>query len=110
MSDAFFEALKNLEIHVSSPLEYRLYYDPESGQPLFYSSTSEAGTYIVVDQQTYNEGDYHIVVKDGKITKLNSIKSYKKIVPSKNGTSTRRDNVMIIAEQGQQWALKNYED
>ena len=41
MSDAFFQALKNLPEQKPVEFEYRLYYDPESGEPLFYTSRDE---------------------------------------------------------------------
>ena len=110
MSDAFFEALKSISQPQPAELEYRLYYDPESGEPLFYTSTDEPGTYIVVDKTTYNIGNYHCVVKDGKIFNLNTVGAYRKLVPSDTGVTTHTDNVMIITETGKNWAIKTYEN
>ena len=110
MSDAFFEALKSLQSPSTFKKQYRLYYDPDSGEPLFYTSDDEPGTYIVVDKKTYNIGNYHCVVKDNKIVNLNIVGAYRKLVPGNSGVTTHRDNVMIVAEQGQQWAIKVYEN
>lgn len=110
MSEAFFKAYKSLPLQQPVELEYRLYYDSESGEPLFYTSTDEPGTYIIVDKKTYNIGNYHCVVKDGKIINLNVVGAYRKLVPNNKGVVTRTDNVMIIAETGQNWAVKIYEN
>jgi len=110
MSDAFFEALKGLEPQKTVHPEYRLYYDKNSGEPLFYSMENEPGTYIVVDQQTYSIGNYHCVVKDGKIINLNTVGAYRKLIPSDTGTTTHPDNIMIIAKTGTHWKTKTYEN
>lgn len=110
MSDAFFQALQSLPQQEKTELEYRLYYNPESGEPLFYTSTDEPGTYIVVDKNTYNTGNYHCIVKDDKIINLNIVGAYRKLVPSDTGATTHTDNVMIVTETGQNWAIKIYEN
>ena len=110
MSDAFFQALQSLQPHETVEREYRLYYDSDSGEPLFYTSTDEPGTYIVVDKQTYDISNYHCVVKDGKIINLNTVGAYRKLVPSITGVTTHMDNVMIVTETGQNWAIKTYEN
>ena len=110
MSDAFFQALNSLKPQERIELEYRLYYDLESGSPLFYTSTDEPGTYVVVDKETYDISNYHCIVKDHKIINLNIVHAYCKLVPSDSGVTTHRNNVMILTEQGQQWALKTYEN
>ena len=110
MSDAFFQALQSLQPQETVEREYRLYYDSESGNPLFYTGTDEPGTYIVVDKQTYDISNYHCVVKDGKIINLNTVGAYRKLVPSDTGVTTHTDNVMIVTETGQNWAIKTYEN
>ena len=110
MSDAFFQALQSLQPQETVEREYRLYYDSESGNTLFYTGTDEPGTYIVVDKQTYDISNYHCVVKDGKIINLNTVGAYRKLVPSDTGVTTHTDNVMIVTETGQNWAIKTYEN
>ena len=109
MSDAFFQALQSLQPQEIVEREYRLYYDNESGEPLFYTSTDEPGTYIVVDKDIYSIGNYHCIVKDKKIVNLNIVGAYHKLVPSNTGVTTHKDNVMIITETGKSWAIKTYE-
>jgi len=110
MSDAFFEALENLPEQKITSAEYRLYYEPESGTPLFYSMEDEPGTYIVVDKNTYNQGNYHCTVEKGKIINYNTISNYRKLVPSDTGFTTHIENIMIPTETGKNWAIKTYED
>ena len=110
MSDAFFQALQSLQPQETVEREYRLYYEPETGEPLFYTSDDEPGTYIVIDKETYDISNYHCVVKDNKIVNLNIVGAYRKLVPGNSGVTTHRDNVMIIAETGKKWATKTYEN
>jgi len=110
MSDAFFQALQSLQPQDTVEREYRLYYDPETSEPLFYTSTDEPGTYIVVDKKTYDISNYHCTVKDGKIINLNTVGAYRKLVPSDTGVTTHTNNVMIVTETGQNWATKTYEN
>lgn len=110
MSDAFFEALKNLPEQEVTTAEYRLYYEPESGTPLFYSMDDEPGTYIVVDKKTYNQGNYHCTVANGKIINLNTIGNCRKLVPSDSGIGTHPANIMIVSKKGKYWKLKTYEN
>lgn len=110
MSNAFFEALKNLKPRKSTELEYRLYYDPDTGNPLFYTSTHESGTYIVIDKQTYDTSNYHCIIKSGKIINLTTTRVYSKLVPSDTGITTHTENVMIVTETGKNWAIKTYEN
>jgi hypothetical protein len=110
MSDAFFEALKSLQSPSTVEKQYRLYYEPDTGEPLFYTSDDEPGTYIVIDKETYDISNYHCVVKDNKIVNLNIVGAYRKLVPGNSGVTTHKENVMIVAEQGQQWTTKVYEN
>ena len=110
MSDAFFQALRHLPAQEIQKFEYRLYYEPDSGAPLFYSMEDESGTYIVVDKKTYNQSNYHCRVEKGKIINFNTVGNYRKLVPSDTGVTTHIDNVMILTETGQNWAMKTYEN
>jgi len=110
MSDAFFEALKNLPVQDKTEPEYRLYYDPASGTPLFYSMEDVSGTYITVDKSIYNQGNYHCRVDKGRIIDLNITGTYRKLVPAESGTITHPTNVMIIDNKGTRWKLRTYED
>lgn len=109
----FWQALESVNMtQTEHDLEYRLYYDPENGDPLFYTGTDEPGTYVVVDKKTYDVSNYHCRVEAGKILNLIETGKYKKLVPACNvtTTTTHKDNVMIVTETGSFWNLKTYED
>ena len=110
MSDAFFKALKTIKQQEPVEPEYRLYYDPDSGHPLFYTMEREPGTYIRVDKKTYDASNYHCTVEKNKIVNWNTTGKYKKLVPAQNGTTTHPHNVMLVSDIGQAWKIKIYED
>jgi hypothetical protein len=92
-------------------IEYRLYYNKETGKPLFYSmdAQTEGEDYINISKEQYDEGRYDLVVRNGTIENLIDAVSWSKLVPSDSGISCRADNVMIVdAEGDKKWALKTY--
>ena len=76
-------------------IEYRLYYNEETGEPLFYSMSEEDGCFIVIDHKTYSFSRYDIKVKNGEIIDIpaNEVRKYK---PSNAGTACHATNIMII--------------
>jgi len=107
----FWQALEQADqITPVESVEYRLYYDLDSGAPLFYTMQDETGNYIVIDQETYTQSRYDIQVKDGKIKK-NTLESTGKLAPAEAGTRTHNTDITIITtdEQSTQWKLKTYE-
>jgi len=92
-------------------LEYRLYYD-ERGAPLFYSTEKLEGQYIVVDRQTYINGDKHIRVLDGKITRIKTTYG-KKLAPALQGQPCDPRDICVIVEDPNKpvlnWAVKHEE-
>ena len=51
-------------------LEYRLYYDKNTGDPLFFSMTDEPGEYIIVTKEDYEEAAInYIQVVDNKLVR-----------------------------------------
>lgn len=105
-----------LEQHTSaektaSDAEYRLYYN-DQGEPLFYTMETLAGNYLVIDQETYAEGNYAVRVVDGKIRKP-ALNCVIKLVPSSDtGTLCLSNDVSIISNSttGQHWKLKTHEN
>ena len=90
--------------------EYRLYYNKETGEPLFYSMEGQHdGNYITVTQKQHSEGRYDILVLKGKIVRQNDAVSWTKLVPSETGTRCRADNVMIVDNNSDiKWTSKTY--
>ena len=89
--------------------EYRLYYNKETGQPLFYSMEELDGDYIKVTQEQHSQGRYDILVRKGKIVRQNDSVSWTKLAPSETGTKCRADNVMIVDNNSDiKWTSKTY--
>ena len=92
-------------------IEYRLYYNKETCEPLYYTMEDKSqGDYIVVSKEQYTEGRYDIRVRNGIIEKLVDAVIWTKLVPDQEGSiSTRTDNVMIVDQDGSaRWKLKTY--
>ena len=91
--------------------EYRLYYNKETYEPLFYTMDDKSqGDYIVVSKEQYTEGRYDVRIRNGTIEKLVDAEIWTKLVPNQDGlTTTRADNIMIVDQEGPtKWKLKTY--
>ena len=106
---AVFEKFFNTPI-IKVDYEYRLYYNEVTGEPLFYSMENHPeGSFIIVTHTQYTEGRYDLLIRNGMIEKLIDSTNWSKLVPSKEGVSTRQDNVMIVDQDGPaKWMLKTY--
>jgi len=107
----FWQALETVDqTQQSFELEYRLYYNEKTGEPVFYTTQDEPGTYLVVDKQIYEESRYDICVKNGKIKRIN-YESLGKLVPSGNGVATHYTDITIVSKTNQSvyWKTKTYE-
>ena len=94
-----------------APIFYRLYYDPVTGRALFYSMEDVPGTYIEIDQETYNLNKSRVRVVNGKIEEIN-VEVSEKLVPSDNGTACDPWSVAVEVDPNKshkRWSLKVYE-
>ena len=67
MSTSFWEAVSTLEIEQPKPIYFRVYYDVETNQPLFFSTENLPGNYIDITKEEYNTFRLeYLVIKDGK--------------------------------------------
>ena len=67
----------------------------------------EQGNYITIDKQTYTEGRFDVRVEQGKLIQPSKM-TYKKLVPSDDGTKTTTYDLSIIGP-GRYWKIKYYE-
>ncbi len=94
----------------AKPLEYRLYYDSTTGDPLFYSTDEFDKPYIVLTQQVYNKYDHNVFVKDEKLHYRNMQTHTLKVVPDPHGHwhshPTHVEILVPITDEGKKWNLK----
>lgn len=96
------------------PPEFRLYYDKETGNVLFYTCEKPEGTYIVVDNITFACARHDIKVIDGRISTVKSECIVNKLVPGDTGITCLKEDVSIIVAEKtdletQTWKLGLYE-
>jgi len=104
----FYDALDILDDQFEKPkVFFRLYYDIETGGPLFYSMEDKPGDYITITAKEFAELRLDITVKDGKINRLRST-SIGKLVPAHFGHGTTKDDITIVGDE-QYWEMKTYE-
>ena len=103
----FFDALKLLDDVPAVKQEFRLYFDIETSEPLFYTMDDECGDYIVITKEEFAECRYDVIIVDGKIKRITGI-SIGKLVPSTIGYGTSENDISIIGNE-QYWSLKTYE-
>ena len=79
---------------------YRLYHDDE-GHPLFYSMEDLPGNYIEIDRETYSLSSSDVRVVDGKLRKLDKIRSVSKLRPNTDGTPCDPRDICIVVRVDQ---------
>ena len=90
-------------------VEYRLYYNDTTGEPLFYSTDEHYDqSYIVLKQEQYTLYDHNVFVKDGVLHKKNLETQTNKLVHSNDqGWQSHPDNIEVLgAHKGTRWRLK----
>lgn len=114
----FFKALESRTPIEKIEHEFRLYYDKETGKPLFYSMDDKEGDYVIVDKDTYAESPMSIRVVDGRIKKY-TFRDISKLVLGRDITDNQNkwtvnchvDDISVVTtEGGTNWSFKQYED
>lgn len=99
------------DVPESKPLFYRLYHD-DQGHPIVYSMEDLPGTYIEVDQDTYNQNNYHVRVIAGQLKKLERSSPISKLKPGSEGIACHPQDVCVIVDSIQahmKWSI-HHED
>ena len=88
-------------------VEYRLYYNNETGEPIEYSNENLSGDYIVVTKEQYAAGRHDVIVKDKAIVPVEELRYTRKLVPSSSGTACHESNVLIVDKASTtRWKIK----
>ena len=104
----FWQAIEHHQGHVPrKSYEYRLYHH-EDGSVRCYSTQELEGDYVVIDQDTFAQHRYDVIVRDGRVYNPHRVKQHRKLVPSSTGTETSADDVTVIG-QGQHWEMRYYD-
>jgi len=105
----FFKAIENLKPSKTVVHEYKLYYNKENGEPLFYSMDCVDGDFVIVDKKTYSEGRYDVYVEGGKLFKK-TFKDISKLTQHGNETICHRDDISVVSDNGVAWSLRIYDN
>jgi len=106
--EEFYGALANMP--EPKPVFYRLYHDAQ-GVPLFYSMEDLPGTYIEIDQETWQRNASNVRVRNGRLVTMTWY-SGAKLVPSESGTPCAPTDVaIVVSDQGPhiKWSRQTYE-
>ncbi len=106
----FFKALSNRTPITPDTLEYRLYYDKESGDPLFYSTEDKEGEYIIIDRLQYIASNYGCCIEKGKLV-IKTPSNIFKLVHGTTGTECHKNDITLITKTNSQcWKFRLYEE
>lgn len=109
--DEFLKAYAGIEWPGPIVIEYRIYYDVETGRVIDYTNEQRPGTFIKVDRETFARHRFDCVVKDGKL--VFPREPLGKLVPAGKGTVCHVRDITIIVDESQphqRWTMKTYED
>lgn len=107
----FLAALAAFQPQSPVAIEYRIYYDRDSGQVLNYTNDDVPGDYIVVDKDTFARHRFDCLIRDGKIVPYRL--PIGKLVPSESGVACDPEDITVISVDGsssQHWRMRTYED
>lgn len=108
--DEFWKAVAEVNWSKPPEIEYRIYYDAETGQILDYTTESRSGDFIVVDRETFARHRFEPKVKNGTLTWPTAARS--KLTPADSGTACHPQDITILCDSdiAQHWKIKIYED
>jgi hypothetical protein len=109
MATEFEMALAMVANPVPQPLEYRVYYDADTGTVVSISMEDQPGTYITVTREEFMAVNLaNHVVKDGKLTMVDHrIHSVLKLKKTPQGEFvTLKNNIAFVATQGDHYGIR----
>ena len=109
-NNAFLSALAGLKSVNPKEVEFRIYYDKDSGEILNYTNEDLPGEYILVDKETFARHRFDCLIRNGKIIPYRL--PLAKLIPSDHGVACVPGDVTILADSetsAQFWRIKTYE-
>lgn len=109
--DEFAKALAAMSWPKPREIEYRIYYDPESGQILNYTNDDLPGNYIIVDKETFAKHRFDVKVKQGRLVSL--LPTIGRLVPSDDGISCHPEDITLVVDASQphiKWKFQHEKD
>ena len=109
--DEFLKAWAAMQITKPADIEFRIYYDPKTGNILNYTNDQIPGDYILVDNKTFHNHRFDLRVKDGKLVDLPA--PIGKLRPSESGTPCEPDDITIVTTDLTRavfWEMHNYDN
>ena len=96
---------------IKKPIEFRVYYDADTGKILDYTTDDLPGNYIIVEREVFHQHRFDWTVKHGKMTAPKNVIG--KLRPDSNGTSCDPQDITVIVSPSQpniKWNIHTYED
>jgi hypothetical protein len=110
----FLKAWAELELSAAQPkpiIEYRIYYDSDSGVILDYTNEIREGTYLTVDRETFIKHQFNLKVKNGKLIGIKP--TVGKLVPGAEGVACHPNDITIVVDPTSPstfWNNQTYDD
>lgn len=107
--DEFWKAVAEIDWTPPALPEYRVYYDPATGDIIEYTTEHRGGEFIVVDRETFACNRFEPKIRDGRLTWPGP--QIAKLVPGTAGATCDPYDITVItaAPGAQRWRLKTYE-
>lgn len=94
--DEFLKAWSEIQWPDNPAIEYRIYYDSETGAVLDYTNDIREGTYITVDCDTFARHRFDLRVVKGKL--VTAAPAVGKLRPAETGQACHPTDVTIIVD------------
>lgn len=96
--DAFWQAVAAHDWQApANASEFRLYHNSQ-GEVLCYSMEDLPGDYIVIDRLTFDQARFDVLVKNGKIVKINNPTSWKMAPADAESYACHAQDVTVIVD------------
>jgi len=99
------------ESSIKQSIEFRVYYDVDTGKILDYTTDNLPGNYIIVDRDTFHFHRFDWTIQNGKITPPKN--TIGKLYPDSVGTPCDPRDITIVvpdSEPNIKWKIRTHEN